>query len=69
MKGKALRKNSLHEKTAVSVLLNLFISSKPSSLQTRSISHLLDNDKLTMELYCLYTTSSYHNAPALTLRW
>jgi len=27
MKGKALRKNSLHEKTAASVLLKLFISS------------------------------------------
>jgi len=26
MKGKALRKQSLHEKTAASVLLNLFIS-------------------------------------------
>jgi len=26
MKGKALRKHSLHEKTAVSVLLKLFIS-------------------------------------------
>jgi len=28
MKGKALRKHSLHEKTAASVLLKLFISSK-----------------------------------------
>jgi len=27
MKGKALRKHSLHEKTAASVLLKLFISS------------------------------------------
>jgi len=27
MKGKALRKHSLHEKTAASVLLRLFISS------------------------------------------
>jgi len=27
MKGKALRKHSLHEKTAASVLLTLFISS------------------------------------------
>jgi len=27
MKGKALRKHSLHEKTAASVLLQLFISS------------------------------------------
>jgi len=28
MKGKALRKHSLHEKTAASVLLKLFISGK-----------------------------------------
>jgi len=30
MKGKALRKHSLHEKTAASVLLKLFISSNES---------------------------------------
>jgi len=29
MKGKALRKHSLHGKTAASVLLKLFISGKP----------------------------------------
>ena len=29
VKGKTLRKHSLHEKTAASVLLKLFISSKP----------------------------------------
>jgi len=32
MKGKALRKHSLHEKTAASVLLKLFISRKDQSV-------------------------------------
>ena len=35
MKGKALRKHSLHEQTAASVLLKLFISSKPKTIWFR----------------------------------
>jgi len=34
MKGKALRKHSLHEKTAASVLLKLFISGNEWCLKT-----------------------------------
>ena len=37
MKGKALRKHSLHEKTAASVLLKLFISSKVFSVHAITV--------------------------------
>jgi len=37
MEGKALRKHSLHEKTAASVLLKLFISSNDKTRQDKTV--------------------------------
>ena len=41
MKGKALRKHSLHEKTAASVLLKLFISGKDRQKSTLQIVRII----------------------------
>jgi len=45
MKGKALRKHSLHEKTEASVLLKLFISSKKQFTHVLGYKYYYDKHK------------------------
>jgi len=61
MKGKAPRKHSLHEETAASVLLKLFISGKPQITLTLHLKQALMNSR-TKFLIITYYIGSLLNA-------